>query len=226
MEKRSSNEQNDRSDDDDGTTGVYTAASIPMHYSLPLVVVLFASVLLLGSYAFYTLVRDINGGNISTTNSTQVQGQVQGGNVVVSHCGTTPEEAQERGCFWDIMSFGWVHPDCYDKTESDKWIAQYGPWEWHMGTEGTSEVGRPLSEEELPYTPVVMTTQGYHIQHCLYVLKMIHVAGMKNGTVTNEGIALSHTDHCIRLMADPAFTEHTEVNTRVHLLFVQCVSLR
>ncbi|XHG08998.1 hypothetical protein AWENTII_012080 [Aspergillus wentii] len=183
-----------------------------------------AVALFLGMIAFSILINDSKSGSVPDA----PQPQVQGGSVVTAHCGTTPEEAQERGCFWDIMSFGWMHPSCLDQAESAKWAEKYGPWKWYTERPDntTSEEDLiPLTQEELPYTPVVWTTQGYHVQHCLYVLKMIHLAAMKEGPVSNEGIELGHTDHCAMLIGNPELVDYEEVNTRVHLLFVQCVTL-
>ncbi|KAH9206584.1 hypothetical protein DL95DRAFT_278144, partial [Leptodontidium sp. 2 PMI_412] len=113
----------------------------------------------------------------------------QGGSVVVEHCGLSAQEAIDRGCLWDIMSFGWIHPSCYDKEESDRWAEKYGPFEWYVDDgqpvdekeqplNGT--LTQPLSLDEIPFTQAVWTTQGYHIMHCLYLLKMVHVAALHN----------------------------------------------
>ncbi|KAH8648272.1 hypothetical protein BGZ60DRAFT_534953 [Tricladium varicosporioides] len=158
--------------------------------------------------------------------------QAQGGTVVTAHCGTNPQEAQARGCLWDIMSFGWVHPSCWDPAESARMEAKYGPWEWYTDkpfniTDQVPDVtGQvPLKMEELPFEPIVWTTHGYHVQHCLYILKMLHLGGMSGGSVSNEGIELAHTDHCVGLISDPAVTPYQKINTKVNLLFVQCVTL-
>ncbi|KZF21983.1 hypothetical protein L228DRAFT_268489 [Xylona heveae TC161] len=184
-------------------------------------VVAIASIVLLGMIAFSVLVKDSRSGKVPNA----PKAQVQGGSVVTAHCGTTPEEAQDRGCFWDIMSFGWMHPSCFDQEESARWAAEYGPWEWYTERPSNATDLRPLTADELPHTPVVWTTQGYHVQHCLYVLKMIHLAAMAESPVSNEGIELGHTDHCTKLIANPELVDYGEVNTRVHLLFVQCVTL-
>ena len=220
MEKRFSDE--DQSDIDSIETNDLRYTPKPW-CRLTFLIVALGTLLVLASYTFVTLLSDSRSGKVPDAPVPQFQG----GSEVVAHCGTTPQEAQERGCFWDILSFGWSHPDCFDKEESDRWFAEYGPWEWHMGPEKPSNLSasQPLSLEELPYAPVVWTTQGYHIVHCLYVLKMIHVAGMRNASVTNEGIELGHTEHCIKLVGNPEFVDYGTVNTIVHLLFVQCVTL-
>ncbi|QKX63212.1 uncharacterized protein TRUGW13939_10381 [Talaromyces rugulosus] len=121
------------------------------------------SVVLLEMVAFAVLVTDSRSGKVPDSRPPQAQG----GSVVTAHCGTTPEGAKARGCFWDIMSFGWMHPSCFDREESARWEAEYGPWEWYSERPGNETDLVPLTAEELPYSPVVWKTQGYHVQHCL-----------------------------------------------------------
>jgi hypothetical protein len=175
----------------------------------------------LGVVVFSILVSDSKSSKVPTA----PKPQNEGGSKILAHCGTNPEEAQARGCVWDIMSFGWVHPTCFNQEESDSWYAEYGPWEWYTEKPGNETDAVRLTPEQLPFTPLVYTTQGYHIQHCLYILKNIHIAAMNSGPVTNEGITLGHTEHCIKLMANPDVQPFEDVVTRVHLLFIQCVTL-
>jgi len=160
----------------------------------------------------------------SSKKSMAARPQHKGGSTVLAHCGTNPQEAQARGCVWDIMSFGWVHPTCFNKEESDSWYAKYGPWEWYTIFPGNVTDAVPLTPEQLPFTPLVYTTQGYHIQHCLYIFKSLHVAAINSAPVSNEGVPMAHTDHCINLLAND--TQPLEdIVTRVYLLFVKCVTL-
>ncbi|PMD46155.1 hypothetical protein L207DRAFT_417719, partial [Hyaloscypha variabilis F] len=129
--------------------------------------------------------------------------QNEGGSQVLAHCGTNLEEAQALRCIWDIMNFGWIHPTCFDQVESDRWYDTYGPWEWYTEKPGNGTDAVRLTPEQLPFTPVTYTTQGYHVQHCLYIFRSIHVAAINSGPITNEGSSLGHTEHCAKLMADP-----------------------
>jgi hypothetical protein len=158
----------------------------------------------------------------------------QGGSVVIEHCGLSSQEAIDRGCIWDIMSYGWIHPSCYDKKESDRWLAKYGPFKWYIDDgQQQDEKSQPLngtltqqlSLDEIPYTQAVWTTQGYHVMHCLYLLKMVHVAALHSAPVSNEAVNLGHTDHCVGLIGKTDLIEYDAVTTQVRLLFVQCVTL-
>ncbi|KAF9696964.1 hypothetical protein EKO04_005065 [Ascochyta lentis] len=145
----------------------------------------------------------------------------QGGSQVVEHCGNSPEEAQELGCVWDLMSFGWIHPRCFKPDESQMWLEKYGPWKWYYDLNATQEI----APEDLTTTGRVYTEQGYHVVHCLYIFKLLHMAGMSGHIVTDEAIPLAHTQHCVDMISAPKYTDFKHVNTRVDMLFARCVTL-
>lgn len=121
------------------------------------------------------------------------------------------------------MSFSWTHPACYNKNESDAWIEKYGPWKWYLNKDDTED--NALADEVLPYQKRVWTEQGYHVTHCLYIFKLLHLAGMSGHLVTDEGIGMAHTDHCVKMIADPVWTPFETINTRVDLLYGRCVTI-
>ncbi|TGO73956.1 hypothetical protein BELL_0318g00010 [Botrytis elliptica] len=189
------------------------------------------AIVVLGAVTLTTLLVDSHSGVVPNTPSPPSQG----GSQVVAHCGISAQEAMERGCLWDIMSFGWIHPLCFDKEESDRWAAKYGPFDWYVDdgqavdekeqpVNGT--LTQPLSLDEIPFAQSVWTTQGYHIMHCLYLLKMVHVAALNSDPVSNEAVNLGHTDHCVGLIGNTDLIEYDAITTPVRLLFVQCVTLQ
>ncbi|KAM3064756.1 hypothetical protein ACMFMG_012069 [Clarireedia jacksonii] len=196
--------------------------------------IFFISVLLaivvLGAVTLTALTKDSHSGIVPNSPPPPSQG----GSQVVAHCGISAQEAIERGCLWDIMSFGWIHPLCFDKEEADRWAAKYGPFRWYIDDgQPVDEKEQPLNEtltqplslDEIPFTQAVWTTQGYHIMHCLYLLKMVHMAALKNAPVSNEAVNLGHTDHCVGLIGNTELIEYDTITTPVRLLFVQCVTL-
>lgn len=145
----------------------------------------------------------------------------QGGSHVVEHCGNSPEEAQGLGCVWDLMSFGWVHPRCFNPEESQMWLEKYGPWKWYHDLNATSEI----PDEDLTTTSRVYTEQGYHVVHCLYIFKLLHMAGMSGHIVTDEAIPLTHTQHCVDMISSPKYTDFKHINTKIDMLFARCVTI-
>ncbi|KAG4433711.1 hypothetical protein IFR05_010792 [Cadophora sp. M221] len=146
--------------------------------------------------------------------------EVQGGSRVIAGCGMSPEEAKEKGCVWDLMSYGWTHPACYNKAESEKWLAEYGPWKWYNDLNATE----PIADEDLPNSWLVYAEQGYHVQHCLYILKLIHLAAMSGHLVTDEAIPLAHTGHCTKMMSSPKYLDFKHTNTKRHSNEIHYVS--
>ena len=113
-----------------------------------------------------------------------------GGNVIVD-CGGTPAEAKDRGCVWDLMSFSWTHPACYNKNESETFLAEYGPWKWYENVDNKpgAEV---LDESDLPYMSMVWTQEHYHIAHCTYILKLLHLAVSLSAPISKFRSMLMH----------------------------------
>lgn len=188
------------------------------------------SILILGAVTLTILTRDSHSGVVPNTPPPPALG----GSKVVAHCGISPEEAIERGCVWDIMSYGWIHPLCFDKEESDRWAAKYGPFEWFVDDQPPlDENGFPLNGtltqrltlEELPFAPSIFTTQGYHINHCMYLLKLVHLAALHNAPVSNEAVNIGHTDHCAGIIGSSDLVPYDKITTGVKLLYVQCVTL-
>ncbi|KAK6612167.1 hypothetical protein H4I96_01380 [Botrytis cinerea] len=158
---------------------------------------------------------------------------VEAGDTIIVDCGNSPAEALEKGCVWDLMSFSWTHPACYNKNISDEFLELYGPWKWYSNT--NKKPGYELAEKELPWVtsvtaetdiPMVWTQEHYHIAHCAYIFKLLHIAAMSGHLVTNEGIGMFHTDHCVGVFLDPERVEFEKVTTRVQLLFGKCVRIR
>ncbi|TVY42172.1 hypothetical protein LSUB1_G001941 [Lachnellula subtilissima] len=190
----------------------------------------FLTIILTAAFIFNILSEDSSSGIVANAPLPPSQG----GSKVIEHCGLSAQEAMDRGCLWDIMSFGWIHPACYDREESDRWAEKYGPFEWYIDDgqpvdekeeplNGT--LTQPLSLDEIPFTQSVWTSQGYHVMHCLYLLKMVHVAALHDAPVSNEAVNLGHTDHCVGLIGNTDLIEYDVITTPVRLLFVQCVTL-
>ncbi|RAL63401.1 hypothetical protein DID88_003825 [Monilinia fructigena] len=158
---------------------------------------------------------------------------VEGGKEVIVDCGSTPAEAQAKGCVWDLMSFSWTHPACYNKNISDEFLDKYGPFTFHANI--NKKPGYELTQDELPYVrsvtpetkvPMVWAQEHYHTAHCAYIMKLLHIAAMSGHLVTNEGIGMGHTNHCVGVFLDPTREPFSKITTRVELLFGKCVQIR
>lgn len=145
--------------------------------------------------------------------------KVQAGSRVAT-CGSSIAEATAKGCVWDLMNYAYVPTACYDKEESSRWIEKYGPWKWHRDANGAE----PVQQVDLSKTETVYAEQSWHVEHCLYTIRSTHVAGVKNGYVTDQAVQVNHTNHCIDFI-----TRHVsgggQASTKAELQFMSCVTL-
>ncbi|QSZ35091.1 hypothetical protein DSL72_007955 [Monilinia vaccinii-corymbosi] len=140
---------------------------------------------------------------------------IEGGTETIVDCGSTPAEAQAKGCVWDLMSFSWTHPACYNKNISDEFLEKYGPFTFHANI--NKKPGYKLTQEELPYIRSVTPETK---------VPMVWAEAMSGHLVTNEGIGMGHTNHCVTVFLDPDRDPFSKITTRVELLFGKCVKIR
>jgi hypothetical protein len=107
-------------------------------------------------------------GPSSTHPSTKPAGALQH-----MHCGSTPQEARALGCIFDVMSFAWTPPACYDGALSQQIQDKTGPWVFYLDHNATMPIG---TYDQLTSELVVWTEHSYHVSHCNYAWERIHRA--------------------------------------------------
>jgi hypothetical protein len=148
------------------------------------------------------------------------------------HCGSTPAEARALGCIFDVMSFAWTPPACYDHSFSQAFLAKNGPWIFYLDHNATM----PLPFDELSDYEIVWTEHSYHVVHCLYAWERIHQAYLgptayedasKRKLLPKEMGSINHTEHCIGLVEDVAKkgVDGKVVNAIAYLVYDGCVDL-
>lgn len=144
------------------------------------------------------------------------------------HCGTTPAEARALGCKFDIMSFAWTPPSCYDHARSQSFLSTHGPWTFYLDHNATI----PLSTEDLSNHEVIWTEHGYHVVHCLYAWERLHRASLLSSSSEQTGVLvpgemanLNHTMHCVGLLGEGEMVERRKVNAVAYLVFDGCVGI-
>lgn len=85
-----------------------------------------------------------------------------------TNCGNSSAEARANGCRFDVMSFSWLKPECYDGELSEQFLSIHqslGNWHWYVDRQ---------SEQEIPMDKVVQgdmdlnglyVDMGYHAVH-------------------------------------------------------------
>ncbi|KAF6788129.1 hypothetical protein CSOJ01_15099 [Colletotrichum sojae] len=141
------------------------------------------------------------------------------GRLDITSCGVTPTEAHANGCRFDVTSFSWLPPACYDEFIVDDFIASE-PREWFLDPSGTRPV--PLQTVQRGDIPEMYVSWGYHKAHCVSMWKKMHRA-VEDGRVLDAYIGnYNHTSHCGHMltMAEDATSAH--LNTIIRRKFVGC----
>jgi hypothetical protein len=118
-----------------------------------------------------------------------------------ANCGSTPTEAKSRGCKFDILSFAWQLPECYDDKIMQEFLAEKD-WTFFRHENGTSPVSREvalLGELDL------YVTQEYHQVHCMYMWRQMHRAFTIQKHIDSHLNNYYHTVHCHHVMLGNQF---------------------
>jgi hypothetical protein len=139
-----------------------------------------------------------------------------------SGCGSTPKEAKQLGCVFDLMSWCWLPPACHDESLALEHL-QYGPWDWYEDVAGT----RPVTEEEAEtgeITPLYVE-ESFHQIHCIYIWKKQHRAYLGGGVIDDYVAGFNHTVHCSKTLLRQV-PWHTNITTSVGLKYPTCNDIR
>ncbi|KAK4191065.1 nucleotide-sugar transporter-domain-containing protein [Podospora australis] len=117
-----------------------------------------------------------------------------------SPCGSTPTEAREHGCRFDINSFCWLPPPCDDEPLAQE-FDQLAAWEWYRDENKT----QPVSREQVAtgeFTDLHVSWE-YHLQHCTFMWRKLHRAILGSGgkaAVDSYIGEMKHTRHCSEML--------------------------
>lgn len=85
------------------------------------------------------------------------------------NCGNSSADATAAGCRFDVLSYAWLHPACFDQELMYEFLGA-GEWAWYE--DGGEEEGK---EEVLGLKEVaggererVWVSWGYYLKHCTY----------------------------------------------------------
>ena len=160
-------------------------------------------------------------GDATATTKEQLQGQdLQNSYMMMHPCGHTAAEARDRGCLFDIISFSWFPPACYDAQLSQD-FDDITTWEWFLDPNAT----QPVSHESAmtgEYSGLYVNWE-YHIRHCTAMWLKMHRAVLGGGKAAIDSYIgeLTHTRHCgdMLLTRDPPLDA---LNTIILLKFPHC----
>lgn len=80
-------------------------------------------------------------------------------------CGNSTHDASAAGCKFDVMSYTWVHPRCFDQELMYDFLGS-SEWTWYGSDDGTQPLG--LNEVARGQREYVYVTWKYYTTHCTY----------------------------------------------------------
>jgi hypothetical protein len=124
-----------------------------------------------------------------------------------TNSGSNPSVARGRNCSFDLLSFSWQTPECFDGELINAFLTHPSrPWLYYSS---------PSSNETM--APEVVT-QGdtvayvaweYHVVHCTYMWMQMHRASAERGFADSHVDSWAHTRHCQIVSLEQRFTPET-----------------
>lgn len=109
------------------------------------------------------------------------------------YCGKGPAEAKALGCKFDIMEFGWVHPECWDQELLDEYAP---PDRWIFGLDRDLQSPVTQAQASSGHIDALWVKNDYHGAHCVYVFHKMAKA-VAQGRPVNQRVRQDvHTHHC------------------------------
>jgi hypothetical protein len=136
-------------------------------------------------------------------------------------CGTSPEEARGKGCQFDMFSYAWYRPECYNKAHHDSFLDVHGDEiDWRMPDYTPVATSEVLEGNHIDLRPI---TGQFHDLHCTYEwLRLIHALAEKRPLDTKLS-RNEHSYHCSERLLRKDKTHRNETrDTTANMLFGKC----
>lgn len=137
--------------------------------------------------------------------------------VVHRPCGNNAEDAEARGCIFDLGNFSWLPKECVDLELSREFLGSQKEWEFFPDRNKTENI----SVQEVARGDMQFFIDGrVHMAHCTYTWLHFQKA-LANGNMIPGQHNLAHANHCGEVL-----TKHRkdweEVEIRVKIAFPDC----
>lgn len=120
-----------------------------------------------------------------------------------SNCGKSSDEARLRGCRFDVMSFTWSQPSCFDGPLMEEFLSLKN-WTWWLPDTQEPETYHSLGVEDVSsgqYAELHVSWE-YHLYHCTYMWRKMHRAILKGEPLDSYVGNWAHTEHCEMMLLD------------------------
>jgi hypothetical protein len=131
-------------------------------------------------------------------------------------CGSSPESARHRDCSFDLISFAWQTPECFDSTL----VSEFAAWEeWSFYTEEHGNATIP-SQIALQGERNLWVSWHFHMVHCTFMWRQMHRA-FERGWIDAHLRAYNHTLHCQKMLLKEGI-EDDDFNTNATVIYPVC----
>lgn len=151
--------------------------------------------------AFTTLVFILIISILAATNGQLLNDGDGGSSTGSQNCGNSSDEARALGCQFDVMSFTWSQPSCFDNKLMDNFLSLKNWTWWHNPNDNIAEPV-PFNEVSLGQHSLLYVTWEYHITHCTFMWKKMHHAIMSGRPLDSYVNDFKHTLHCEQTLLD------------------------
>jgi hypothetical protein len=155
---------------------------------------------------------------------------------VIAECGSTRQEAIDRGCIFDVMAVEWVPKECYDKEYASDSVAEgtmlagvgaSGVFPWFKDQNRTVSIAQEdlKSLDEL----VGYTDETFHVAHCLYSWRALAKAtrralwGERDVFLSGAILGEDHINHCNMVIGDQ--NHRVGAKSKVSFGLGQCIRI-
>ncbi|KXT09556.1 hypothetical protein AC579_9550 [Pseudocercospora musae] len=138
----------------------------------------------------------------------------------VVHCGDDIEEAKARGCEFDLYSFVYYPPPCFNRPLHTRFhAAHHDDVNWFSSTETAI-----TAEEAIQGTHMVLKTDSayYHELHCTYEWERLIMALAEGRPLDQKLASNGHSWHCSKYFLDLHRHKRTLNGTIAGILFNPC----
>lgn len=137
-------------------------------------------------------------------------------------CGSNPTEARARNCSFDILSFAWQTPECYDDQLMTEFLSYHiidDPAGWKFFQEPETNISVPLVAVITGELDAFVTWR-YHIVHCTFMWRQMHRA-LARGWIDAHLNSYNHTLHCQNTLLERGIPDN-EVAVQARVIYPLC----
>jgi hypothetical protein len=135
-----------------------------------------------------------------------------------SSCGTSPSEARQRGCHFDVLSFGWTPPECWDAEVYGEVTGSYN-FTW---TTLDSHESLTIEQVQTGNHEQLLSTWNSHLIACTYAWQKITRAALKQKPLDEWSARYVVAETCVRDLLDSERFDRKAMITLNQIWYPRC----